>query len=133
MSINTLDMQPVYPHVHAGQMNNVARITTVLIIIVCYSSPSLLVIGISKVENVKMMHRRLLRPCLCNWLSLTDIPAQFQGQMNPKVRIPPILTIIVCYSSPSLLVIGISGVENPQILCECLLKSWLLSQTDTTP
>ena len=84
----------------------------VLIIIVCYSLVSLLVIGISEVKNAKNHRGRLLIPSLCSWLALTAMLAHIQGQTSPEAHIPPILTIIVCYILLSLLVFGIFGVEN---------------------
>ena len=94
-----------------GQTSPKSCIPPVLTIIVFYSLPSLLFMGISKIKNAKFHHGHPLRPCRCTRLSHTTISSHFQGQICPEASIPPILTIIVCHSSPSLLVIEISKVK----------------------
>lgn len=89
-----------------------ARKPPILMIIMCYRSLSFLVIGIYEIKNVKIWCEHILRTLLCSQFALTNMPSQFQGQTNPEARILPILMIIVWYSSLSLVVIGVSEVEN---------------------
>lgn len=89
-----------------------------MLIIVCYISQSLLVIQISNVQNAGISHGHLLRPLRFSQLALMTMPPNFLGQTNLKARIPLILLILVGYSSPSLLVIWISNVQNVEISIE---------------
>ena len=111
-------MMSVGPHGHADPFSrsNYPRNahTPILQMIVCYLSPYLLVLWISNVQNDNKICGRPLRTWIR--LALTATEAHFKGKWALE-RIPPILTIIVCYSILSLLVIQISNINNAKISC----------------
>ncbi|KAG5582360.1 hypothetical protein H5410_052987 [Solanum commersonii] len=70
----------------------------------------------------KIFHGRSLRPLLMTQLALMAKTAHFKGQTNSRASKPPILSIFVCYSSPSLLtfvnilameLVGTDGQNGP--------------------
>lgn len=59
-----------------------------MMIILCCSSLSWLVIRISEVVNVKIQCVCLLRPFLCRWFSLEAMSAHFKGQTSHEAHTP---------------------------------------------
>lgn len=127
-------MQLVIPHGHAdpfsGQTSPKVRIPPILPMIMCYCSPYLLVIRISDFNNAEISRGHLLRPLLCTRLALTDMSTQFPGQTSPEANIPSVLPMIVCYSSPSLLVIRPKNLKknltNPMITLPIVIFFYLV-------
>ena len=95
-----------------GQTSPEACITEVLLMIVSYCSQSLLVIYIWVFKNAEIFYGHPFRPGICIWLAFTAMPAHVKGQTSQESRIPLILPMIVCYSSPSLFVIQILNFRN---------------------
>ena len=79
-------------------------------------------IRIYKVKNAEYQCGYPLRPQLCYRLALTAMTANSKDQTSPKEFIPPILMIIVCYSSLSLLVIRIYEVKKEINLTSTSIK-----------
>ena len=94
----TFAMQLVGPHDHASlhsrSIKPEAFISPVLMIIVCYSSPSLLVIKIYKVKNSKIWCGRSLRLWLCSRMALTAMTSHFQFQTNPNHAYTPYYRVL---------------------------------------
>lgn len=91
-----------------GQTRPEVHIPHVFPMIVCYSSPSLLVIHIWNVQNAEISCGSPLRLFICSYLALTTMTVNFKGQTSPEARIPTFLSMIACYWSPYLLVIRTS-------------------------
>lgn len=104
-----LTTMPAYFH---GLMNPKIQF---LLMIVCYSSKSLLVIFITDVQNAKKKILTSFRPCLCIRLSLTSMADNFKGQTSHEELILLVSSMIVCYSAPSLLGIQIFYFKNAEI------------------
>lgn len=104
-----MPMWPVVPQAHACPLLRSkeprSALTPVLQIILCYSSPSLLVIRISEIKNAKLSRGHVLRLWLHKRLDLTNMHAHLKGQTSHEARIPPVLPMIMCYSLESLLMI----------------------------
>lgn len=93
-------------------------IETVLRMIVCYSSASLLVIWKTDLYIAKTSYGYSLRPLLRSQLTLTAMWTHFQGQMNHLVGIHSVLPMIMFYSSQSLLVISFSNFKMLKFLVD---------------
>ena len=83
--------------------------------IVCYSSPPLLVIRISYVQNAAFSQGLLLKPCHICHIALKEMTAHFQGQTIPQACIHPILLMIMCYNSISIFMIWNLDFKNAKI------------------
>ena len=66
------------------------------------------------------------------FLALTAMMANFKCQTSTDVCIPPILPIIMCYSSSHFLLIHISNVQNAKISLENMLRPLLWRQLALT-
>lgn len=71
------------------QTSNEPRIPPILPMIICYSSPCLLVIWITDIKNTKIFRGHQIGPWLCIRLALMAMPANFQGKTSLEVRISP--------------------------------------------
>jgi len=76
----------------------------------------------------KILPGRSLRPYLWSPFALMARMAHFQGQTSPRGGKPSILTIFVCYRSPSLLVIKNSDLTFAKNLPGRPLRHYIWSQ-----
>ena len=105
-----------------GQTSTKVWILPVLRMIVCYSSPAFLVIRILDIKNSTISRGHPLGSILRIRLAFTAIPTNFQGQTSSEALIPHVLPMIMCYSSPSLLVIRFSNIQIVYIFCWLSLR-----------
>lgn len=115
-----------------GQTSSEACIPTVLWMIVCYSSQFLMVFQIWYFINAEISHGHSLWPWLFIHFANKAMPTDFKGQTITEALIPPILPMILRYTSPCFLQIWNSVFINVIILREILLWALLCSSLDLT-
>ena len=129
-------MHPVVLRVHADPFlrsnEPEARIPPILSMIMCYSSRLLLMMWIFYYKNDEISHGNQLTHWLYSCLALTTMQANFQGQASPEARVPPVLPMIVCYSSTALFVIRIYNFKKAEISHGRLFRHCLFSWISLT-